>query len=470
MSTTIEQSVAPHSIEAEQAVLGALLRFNDCIDKLGDLQAKHFHRADHREIFGEIQRQIVACKPCDVISVWTALESRQSESTRDALPYLHQLAQSVPSSVHAGQHATAVVDRALRRGIIHVADVTSGLAHSPKGKSADEVLDAMQSMVTTLAEKRVRNEPRMIGELLPAVLEAMGERAEGRGHAMATGIEPIDKKLNGGLRPGQLIIVAGRPSMGKTALTSDIGLNMGEQYSVLNFSMEMEGQEIASRALANRGRVALASILGTIPDGSDPAWAGITAATLKLNDVRFAIDDTPAISLLELRMKAKAWKRKHGLDVIIVDYLGLMTGGDGDKRHEQIGSYSRGLKALAKELGVAVIALAQLNRKVEDRPDRRPVLSDLRDSGEIEQDADIVMLVHRPEMYDPENRELEGFAEVLVRKHRSGQLGDIPLRFDGAHCRFAEWYGTPPTTPMSGKKAGRPADFRRLIIFHWSSP
>jgi len=457
MSNPNEQSMAPHSIEAEQAVLGALLRFNDCIDRLGDLQAKHFYREDHREIFGEIQRMVARQEPADVVTVWAALEGRQTMMTRDLAPYLNQLAQTVPSAVHVGQYARTVVDRALLRGVMHVADAINGLAQSPKGKSADEVLDAMQSMVSTLAERRVHNEPRMVGDVLRDVMDSIGQRAEGLGLAMATGIEPIDKKLNGGLRPGQLVIVAGRPSMGKTALTSDIGLNMAERYSVLNFSMEMEGQEIASRALANRGRVALSAILGEIPGHDDAAWAGITIGTQKLADLRFAIDDTPAISLLELRLKAKAWKRRHGLDVLIVDYLGLMTGGDGDKRHEQIGSYSRGLKALAKELGVAVIALAQLNRKVEDRPDRRPVLSDLRDSGEIEQDADIVMLVHRPEMYEPENRELEGFAEVLVRKHRSGQLGDIPLQFHGSTCHFSPWYGTAPTTPMSGKKpAGRP--------------
>jgi len=459
MSTTNDQFPVPQSIEAEQAVLGALLRNNDCIDKLGDLQAKHFVREDHRAIFAEIVQMIGRQEPADPVTVWAALEGRKSVLLQDLGGYLNGLRQSVPSSAHVAQYAATVVDRALRRACMHVADTINGLALSPNGKTADEVLDNMQSLVTSLAERRVRNEPRMIGDILKDVIDSIGKRAEGGEHAMPTGIAPIDRQLNGGLRPGQLIIVAGRPSMGKTALTSDIGLSMGERFSVMNFSMEMEGQEITERALANRGRVALASILGEIPGSDDVAWAGITAGTLKLADLRFAIDDTPAISLLELRLKAKAWKRKHGLHVIIVDYLGLMSGGDGEKRHEQIGSYSRGLKALAKELGVAVIALAQLNRKVEDRPDRRPILSDLRDSGEIEQDADIVMLVHRPEMYEPENRELEGFAEILVRKHRSGQLGDIPLQFHGATCRFSEWYGTPPTTPAVGAKPRARASF-----------
>jgi replicative DNA helicase len=457
MSNMHEQFPAPQSIEAEQAVLGALLRVNDCIDKLGDLQAKHFFREEHREIFAQIVQMIGRQEPADPVTVWAALAGRKSILLQDLGGYLNDLKQSVPSAAHAGQYAATVVDRALRRACMQVADTISGLAMSPNGKTGDEVLDTMQSLVTSLAERRVRNEPRMVADLLTEVIEGIGKRNEGVEYAMPTQIEPIDKLLNGGLRPGQLIIVAGRPSMGKTALTSDIGLNMAERYSVLNFSMEMEGQEITCRALANRGRVPLASILGTIEDPQDPAWSGITVGTQKLIELRFAIDDSPAISLLELRMKSKAWKRKHGLDVIIVDYLGLMSGGDGDKRHEQIGSYSRGLKALAKELGVAVIALAQLNRKVEDRPDRRPVLSDLRDSGEIEQDADIVMLVHRPEMYEPENPELEGYAELLVRKHRSGKLGDLHLQFHGEHCRFAPWFGAAPTTPAVGARPrGRP--------------
>lgn len=175
----------------------------------------------------------------------------------------------------------------------------------------------------------------------------------------------------------------------------------------------------------------------------------LAMASSHLADMRFGIDDTAAITLLQLRMRAKEWKRKHGLDVIIVDYIGLMSGGEGDKRADQVGSYSRGLKQLAKELGVAVIALAQLNRKSGDRADRKPMLSDLRDSGEIEQDADCVMFVHRPEMHDPGNEALRGYAELLIRKQRSGALGDIALRFDGPTCRFSAWDGAPPAVTES---------------------
>ena len=447
MSNMADHNPIPQSIEAEQAVLGALLRVNDAVDKLGDLQAKHFTRDDHRAIYTEILALIKQGQAADPVTVWAALQARGGSFIDGLGEYLIKLSQSVPSAANVSRYVDIVVDRALLRGVMHVADSINGLAQNTKGKSGDEILDAMQSMVTSLAERRVRNEPRMIRDVLQGVLEQIEKRAEGESGAMPTGIAPIDRLFNGGLRLGQLIIVAGRPSMGKTALTSDIGLNMAADVSVLNFSMEMESQEIAARALSNRGRVPLASILGDMSGAED--WPGVTTGCIKLDSLRFAIDDTPAISLLDLRMKAKAWKRRHGLDVIIVDYLGLMSGGEGEKRHEQIGSYSRGLKALAKELGVAIIALAQLNRAVEGRPDKRPVLSDLRDSGEIEQDADIVMLVHRPEMYEPENTELRGFAEVLVRKQRSGALGDIQLRFDGPTCRFEPWSGCPPTAAPS---------------------
>ena len=450
---------APHSIEAEQAVLGALLRFNDAFDRIGDLKAKHFFREDHRILFSEITRMISRGDVADTVTIWAALEGRGGAVGEGISGYLNQLAQAAPSAAGIDRHAGIVVDRALRRATMHIADEISGLAMNPSGKTADEVLDAMQSMVTTLAERRVRNEPRMIRDVVVDFIDGVTKRSEGQDNAIPTGIPGIDRLLTGGgLRPGQLVIVAGRPSMGKSALTADAGLNMAADHSVLNFSMEMESQEIAGRALANRGRVSLGKVMSQIPADDVLAWDGVTAGCIKLDALRFAIDDTPAISLLELRLKAKAWKRKHGLHVIIVDYLGLMSGGDGEKRHEQIGSYSRGLKALAKELGVAVIALAQLNRKVEERPDRRPVLSDLRDSGEIEQDADIVMLVHRPEMYEPENHDLRGFAEVLIRKQRGGPLGDVPLRFDGPTCSFTDWTGPPPTQ-QAGPRRSKPGKF-----------
>jgi replicative DNA helicase len=447
-------AVPPHSIEAEHAVLGGLMRFNEGFDRLGDLQGKHFYRADHGEIFAEIVRLVSKGESADVITVLAAMQARGAAFGADLGAYLNQMAQSAPSASGIAAQAKVIVDRALLRGVIHIGDKMAGLAHQPLGKSGDQVLDQAQSWITALAERRVRNEPRMIRAVLAEFVDGVSQRSEGQDSAISTGIEELDRLLNGGFRPQQLIIIAGRPSMGKTALSSDIGLNISEQHSVLMFSMEMGSQEVAGRALANRGQVPLSKVMGRIDQNDKSAWDGVTHGCIRLDDVRFAIDDTPAITLLELRMKAKAWKRKHGLDVIIVDYIGLMSGGDGDKRTDQVGSYSRGLKALAKELGVTVIALAQLSRKSEERPDKRPILSDLRDSGEIEQDGDVVMLVHRPEMHKPDAPELRGYTEVLIRKQRSGALGDVHLMFDGPTAKFTRWIGPPPAAPETKSSGG----------------
>jgi len=447
-------AVPPHSIEAEQAVLGGLMRFNQGFDRLGDLQAKHFYREDHSAIFAQIIKLVSRGEAANVVTVLAAMQGQGATFGGDLGPYLNQMAQSTPSAAGIEAQANIIVDRALLRGVITIGDKMASLAHHPLGKTGDQVLDQAQSWVTALAERRVRNEPRMIRAVLAEFIDGVSKRSEGQDNTISTGIADLDRLLNGGFRPQQLIIIGGRPSMGKTALSTEIGLNIADQHSVLMFSMEMGDQEVGGRALANRGQVALSKVMGRIDETDTPTWNGITHGCLKLDEARFAIDETAAITLLELRMKAKAWKRRHGLDLIIVDYLGLMSGGDGDKRTDQIGSYSRGLKALAKELGVVVIALAQLSRKSEDRVDKRPILSDLRDSGEIEQDADVVMLINRPEMHKPDAEELRGYTEVLIRKQRSGSLGDVHLFFDGPTARFSKWTGQPPAAPESKPSRG----------------
>jgi len=453
---TVPVQATPYAHEAEQSVLGALLLDNGAADRIGDLKAKHFYRADHQAIFAEAISLISKGDPADVISIWERLQARGDVFDGELLSYLNQIAQNTPSAANIEHYSGIVVGKALLRGLLHVTGQVEELVRNPRGQSADQILEKVVGMVNSLAARRVRQEPTLLNELLVTLIEQVAERSEVGDNAMATGIASLDAQLNGGVRRGQLVIFAGRPSMGKTALAVDVGLNIAERHSALLFSMEMSSQEIAARALANRGGVSLSRILGRIDDADAQSWGAVTHGCSRLNQLRFAIDDTAAVSLLELRLRAKAWKRRHGLDLIVVDYIGLLTGGEGEKRHEQIGSYSRGLKALAKELDVCVLALAQLNRKSEDRADRRPQLSDLRDSGEIEQDADVVVLIHRPEMHDPTNEALRGFAEVLVRKQRNGALGDIPLKFQGATSRFEEWQGAiPTTTPQkSGWKGG----------------
>ncbi len=443
----------PYSMEAEQSVIGAMLRFGDAVDKIGRLDAKHFYREDHRKIYEQIMLMMTRGQAVDVVTVWNALQSKADMQMDGLLPYLNECAQSMPSSANVGYHAQIVVDHALLRAIMQTAGNLYDLAQNPKGKTPDQLLDLMQTMVGNLTERRTRTEARFISEILAEFVDGMARRADGLDSALSTGFEALDRMLNGGFRPEQLIIAAGRPSMGKTALSADIGLNISESTPVQMFSMEMSDQEVAGRALASRGNVHLSKVMGRINQHDEQAWSGVSHGCIRLQEHRFALDDTPAISLMEIRMRAKAFKRKHGLGLVIVDYIGLMSGGEGEKRTEQIGSYSRGLKAMAKELKVPVLALAQLSRKCEERPDKRPMLSDLRDSGEIEQDADVVMFVHRPEMYNPNDQALRGYAEVLIRKQRSGSLGDVPLLFDGPTCKFKEWQGGPPIA--GGQKSGK---------------
>lgn len=433
-----------HSVEAEQAVLGSLLLENEAIDRIDGLDAAHFWRDDHRVVFSAIMRLVTANKPADVVTVYEFLQANAQAGRAGGLPYLNALAQNTPSAANVARYAEIVRDRALLRETAAAARKVLELVETPSAMKGTEIVDKAQGLLAQLAQIGVSRGPKMLYDLMNEFVERVDERYHSRIEpGISTGIASLDRALNGGFHDGNLIIIAGRPSMGKTALTTDIGLNMARAgRSVLLDSMEMSDQEVVARAVANRGDIHLSALLnGRL---GDKDWPRLTCAIQQMNDMRFAIDDSPAMSLLEVRTKAKAHQRKQGLDVLIVDYLGLMSGGEEKIRTQQIGAYSRGLKSLAKELNIPVVALAQLSRKSEDRPDKKPILSDLRDSGDIEQDADVVMLVHRPEMYDPNNDALTGYAELLIRKNRNGALCDVPLLYRGAVTKFEEWTGPAP--------------------------
>ncbi|QYY30259.1 replicative DNA helicase [Cupriavidus pinatubonensis] len=445
------QARALFSLEAEQAVLGGLLLDNNAVDRINGLDAAHFYRDDHRLVFSQIVQLIVANRPADVVTVFEMLQSQGRAERIGGLGYLTELAHRTPSAANIARYAEIVRDRAMLRETAAAARKVLEMVETPSPMKGAEILDRAQALLGGLAQVGVRREPKFLAELMTEFVEGVDQRYHGTVEtAIPTGIDSLDRALNGGLRRGNLVIVAGRPSMGKTALTTEIGLNQSTDYSVLLLSMEMSDQEIVARAAASRGTIRLSSLLNRMEESD---WPRLTYAVQACADLNFAVDDSPALTLLEVRMKAKAHQRKHGLDVLIVDYLGLMTGGEEKMRTQQIGAYSRGLKALAKELNIPVIALAQLSRKNEDRPDKKPILSDLRDSGDIEQDADVVMFVHRPEMYDPNNTDLKGYAEVLIRKQRNGALGDVPLLYRGAVTKFDEWTG--PLPMLSGGPAVR---------------
>jgi len=437
------QARALFSVEAEQAVLGGLLLDNNAVDRIGGLDAAHFYRDDHRVIFTQILQLVIANRPADVVTVFESLQGQGRADRAGGLPYLTAMAQRTPSAANIARYAEIVRDRALLRETAAAARKVLELVEAPSPMKGAEIVDKAQALLADLAQVGVRREPKMLYELLVEFVEEVDQRHHSQiDPAISTGLESLDNALNGGLHPGNLVIVAGRPSMGKTALTTDIGLTIAQTHSVLLLSMEMSDREIVARAAANRGNISLSALLRGHMEDRD--WPRLTYAVQHIGDLRFAVDDSPALSLLEVKTKAKAHQRKHGLDVLIVDYLGLMSGGEEKMRTQQIGAYSRGLKALAKELDIPVVALAQLSRKNEERPDRKPILSDLRDSGDIEQDADVVMFVHRPEMYDPNNEALRGYAEVLIRKQRNGALGDVPLLYRGAVTKFEEWTGPLP--------------------------
>jgi len=435
----------PHSIESEQSVIGALLLDNDAVDRMGDLRIDHFYRGEHRAIFAEIKRQISSGKACDVISVGVAL----GDSVPDCIPYLNSLAQNTPSAANIARYAEIVRDRALRRGLIAETSRLAELAFNPGAKTASEVLDVAQSAISALSESRSVREPIRAGQAMIAHVDVLENRVERKVRGIATGFRDIDKLLIGGPNRGALVILGARPSMGKTALSLNIALNAAYEYGVLYLSQEMQNGELLDRAIASLGRVSLSSIISGEMKRED--WDAFTAATAKINSMNLHLDDQPALTLLDVRSKARLIKRKHGLDLLVVDYLQLMSG-EGDSRNQQIEEISRGLKALAKELNIVVLSLSQLSRNAAGMS--RPKLSDLRDSGAIEQDADIVMFVHRDEVDNP-GTHLKGIADVFVAKNRQGMISDVTLAYEGMYTTFTDFRGQrpEPVKPSSNPKS-----------------
>jgi replicative DNA helicase len=418
----------PHSVEAEQSVLGALLRDNDAVDRLGDLRAEHFYLADHAAIFRELMRQVAAGKSCDVISMMVALDGKVA----DAGAYLNQMAQSTPSSVNIGRYAAIVRDKAVKRALIGFGrDVADAAANSPEESSA--MLDHASSRLEQLAASRTSAEPVRAGVEMAAHIGLLQLREAGGAKGIPTGYPDVDAKLSGGLHRGCLYVVAGRPKMGKTAFVLNVSNNVAEDYSVTVLSMEMPRSQIHDRNIASLGRIPLKHVLEP-QYMTDQDWNGLTAATIKIDKLNLFLDDQGGLRLLDVRMKAKGVKRRHGLDLLVIDYLQLMEG-DGDNRNAQIEGITRGLKALAKELDIAIVLLSQLNRKLEERPNKRPMPADLRDSGAIEQDADAVIFLYRDEVYNPDSHDI-GICEVDVALCRQGAPGRVALAYIGEQTRF----------------------------------
>lgn len=436
-------NMPPHSVEAEQSVIGALLRDNDAFDRIGDLRAEHFFMADHAVIFRELVQHLAAGRSCDVISLGDALRGKVT----DCMPYLNSMAQSTPSAANIGRYASIVRDKAIKRGLIRFGrEVAEVAASSPEEAAA--LVDQASSALEKLARARVRIEPVLAADEMTAHIEELQRREAGQVKAISTGFPAVDEKLNGGIRRGELIVLAARPKMGKTAFALNVSCNAAVDHSVLVLSMEMPKSQLHDRNLATLGKIPLEHLLKPAMM-TDQDWAGLTNAMVKIGGMQLHLDDQGGLRLMDVRMKAKLVKRKRGLDLLVVDYLQLMDG-EGDNRNAQIEGITRGLKALAKELDCGIVLLSQLNRKLEERPNKRPMPADLRDSGAIEQDADAVIFLYRDEVYNPDSPDI-GVCEVEVALCRQGKPGRAALAYIGEQVRFESlargWSAAKPAAP-----------------------
>lgn len=426
-----------YHVESEQSVIGGLLIDPKAFDRIDWLQESDFYREDHRIIFRHVVMMLAERKPVDVVTVAESLLSSGVEEGYIGLPYLGQLALNTPSAANIRRYAEVVSEKRALRDLLAASAQISDLARSDSSKPADERIDEAQAIVFALAERRIEgaDEPESVGSVLHGVVEDIQARFD-RGGAitgLSTGFVDLDEKTCG-MNPGDLIIVAGRPSMGKTAFALNVAENVAvnEDKPVLVFSMEMGKKQLSERSIASIGRINM----GSIRSGklTDDDFGRLSMAIGKLFNAKLFIDDSPALGVMQMRSRARRVAKKHGLALIVVDYIQLAKG-EGQSREQEVSSVSRGLKALAKEFNVPVIALAQLSRKVEDRADKRPMLSDLRESGAIEQDGDLILLMYREDYYKPETHD-KGLAEIIIAKQRMGETGMVPVLFRGELSRF----------------------------------
>jgi replicative DNA helicase len=434
--------VPPHSVEAEQSLLGGLLIDNTAWDRLGGtLTDKDFYRPEHALIYKVIQRLVGDNHPADVITVHEAVKSEQGGDLV-GIDYLNSLAQSTPSAANIKGYADIVRDRSILRRLIEVSDNIVNSAFVPEGRSVRTLLDEAESRILQIGEEGSRKADYLeIEPLLKTVVARIDELYNRQGGSditgIATGFIDLDKQTSG-LQKGDLVIIAGRPSMGKTAMALNIAENvaLAEGLPVVVFSMEMSGEQLASRLLGSVGRVDQSRMrTGKLQDDE---WPRVTDAIARLSNTQILIDETGALSSLELRARARRIARNFGgtLGLVVIDYLQLMSGSGSENRATEISEISRSLKSLAKELQCPVVALSQLNRGLEQRPNKRPIMSDLRESGAIEQDADLIIFIYRDEVYHPDTTQDKGVAEIIIGKQRNGPIGTVRLSWQGPYTKF----------------------------------
>jgi len=437
--------VPPHSIEAEQSVLGGLLIDNSAWDRAADMVGdSDFYRLEHKLIFSAIGRLITAAKPADVITVFEELNQLGKAEDCGGLAYLNALAQAVPSAANLRRYAEIVRERAVLRKLVSASDEIASNALNPQGKTVSTILDDAESRILRIGEEGNRGAQgfHRMDKLLVQLMDRVNELAEHGADdvtGVRTGFYDLDR-MTAGLQGGDLIVLAARPSMGKTAFAINIGEHVAiqEGLPVLVFSMEMGAAQLALRMVGSIGRIDQSHLrTGRL---ADDEWGRLTEAVDRMSKASLFIDESPGLTPAEVRARARRQARECGqLGLIIIDYLQLMAGDGGgseENRATVLGEISRGMKGLAKELKCPVIALSQLNRSVEQRPDKRPMMSDLRESGAIEQDADIIMFIYRDEYYTKDQCKEPGVAEIIIAKQRNGPVGTVKLGFQRMHTKF----------------------------------
>ncbi|BBI63082.1 replicative DNA helicase [Vreelandella sulfidaeris] len=440
---TAALKLPPHSLEAEQSVLGGLMLDNQAWDNVSErLVADDFYRYEHRLVFNVMIHLAEAGQPLDVVTLSEALEARDQLDTVGGLAFLAELARNTPSASNIRAYADIVRERATLRKLIRAANQIADSAFSPQGRPADELLNEAERLVFQIAEERPKTGgPIGMSDLLTKAVDRIDElfNLKGEMTGLSTGFRDLDE-MTTGLQPSDMVVIAGRPSMGKTTFAMNLVEHavISSDKPVMVFSMEMPAESLMLRMLSSLGRIDQTRVrTGQLEDED---WPRLTSAVNLLKDKQLFIDDTAALSPNEMRSRLRRVVREHGnIALVMIDYLQLMQiPGFSENRTGEISEISRSLKGLAKEFNCPVVALSQLNRSLEQRPNKRPVMSDLRESGAIEQDADVIAFVYRDEVYNPDNPDNQGIAELIIGKQRNGPIGTVHMAFIGKYTRFED--------------------------------
>jgi len=434
----------PQDIEAEQSVLGGMLLSKDAIaDVIEVLRGPDFYRPAHQLIYDAILDLYGRGEPADAVTVAAELSRVGAIGRVGGHPYLHTLISGVPTAANAGYYAAIVAERAILRRLVEAGTRIVQMGYGAAGGegmagTVDDVVDRAQAEIYEVTERRASEDYIRIEELLQVTMDELERIQVNDGHGgVPTGFEQLDEMLHG-LHPGQMVVVAGRPGSGKSTLAMDFARSAAIRHhaATVIFSLEMSKQDIMMRLFSAEARVKLNDLRSGRM--SDDDWRKIALRSSELAEAPLFIDDSPNLTMMEIRAKSRRLKQRHGLKLIVIDYLQLMSSGKRvESRQQEVSEFSRAMKLLAKELDVPVVALSQLNRGPEQRTDKKPMLSDLRESGSIEQDADVVLLVHREDMYERESPRA-GEADIIIAKHRNGPTGNAVVAFQGHLSRFVD--------------------------------